>query len=153
MLIQKQPNRWSCLPCSFAIVLGIPVSDLIFAIGHNGSEIIWPTQPEPLCRRGFNVQEILDVLVLDYGKAVTCIDVLPESVSSDTLPPFRPYTQQQAMTRINRYLSRYNGVTTGQCANGARHSMAAINGKLIDPNDGLMKDNLAYTIWSFYIIS
>ena len=58
MKIQKQPNRWSCLPTSFAMILDVDVNELIRKIGHDGSEILWPNLEEPYCRRAFHIEEI-----------------------------------------------------------------------------------------------
>ena len=52
-------NNWSCLPSAFAMCMGVNLQRLIELIGHDGSAIAWPDYPEPLCRRGFHIQEIL----------------------------------------------------------------------------------------------
>lgn len=52
--IQKQPSKFSCLPTSFAIIMGIPVQQFIKCIGHDDV-------------RGFHVQECLSMaLALDW---------------------------------------------------------------------------------------
>ncbi len=61
MKIQKQPNMWSCLPTAFAMVLDIPVNQVIQEIGHDGSEITWPELIEPFKRRSFHLQEMSKV--------------------------------------------------------------------------------------------
>lgn len=61
MKLITSPNRWSCLPASFAMALGISFSEMIARIGHDGSEIIWPELPEPQRRRTFHIQECLAV--------------------------------------------------------------------------------------------
>jgi hypothetical protein len=41
--------------------LDLPVFQLIRAIGHSGDEIVWPGMPDPQCRRGFHIQECIDI--------------------------------------------------------------------------------------------
>lgn len=53
-----QPNRWSCIITSYAMVLDKPIEMLIELVGHDGSEIIWPTQSEPKCRAGHTHHEM-----------------------------------------------------------------------------------------------
>jgi len=66
MLIQRQPNRWSCFPTAFAMLMDIEVKELIEVIGHDGSEIIFPDLPEPYRRRGFDYTETM-IACLDFG--------------------------------------------------------------------------------------
>lgn len=50
---------WSCTLDAFAMSLEVSQKELIDLIGHDGSEILWPEEPEPQCRRGFHLQELL----------------------------------------------------------------------------------------------
>jgi hypothetical protein len=56
MIVQDYPNGWSCFPTALAILLNIPVSEIIKDIGHDGSEIIFP---EPNNRRGFCYRDLV----------------------------------------------------------------------------------------------
>jgi hypothetical protein len=68
MKIQKQKNSWSCLPTSLGMILDENVDNIIIEIGHNGSEIIRPGEPEPYNRRGFHIQELVKIcLHRDYA--------------------------------------------------------------------------------------
>lgn len=58
MQLLRQVNRWSCLPTALAMLADVSLEDVLDKIGHDGSEIIFPTLPEPLCRRSFTVEEI-----------------------------------------------------------------------------------------------
>lgn len=49
--IQKQPSKFSCLPTAFAIIMGIPVTNIIDGIGHDDA-------------RGFHVQECLSFALM-----------------------------------------------------------------------------------------
>jgi hypothetical protein len=76
MEIQVQPNRWSCLPTAFAMVLDIPVSQIFDYLGHNGEAIVWPQLEEPRCRRSFHIQEMID-FCFSKKYSVTGIDAIP----------------------------------------------------------------------------
>src|SRR5260221_108718 len=78
MNLQKQPNRWSCLPTAFAMVLDISVKEVITEIGHDGSEIVYPNLEEPKCRRAFHIQELID-FAISIGVSVVPIEPLPSS--------------------------------------------------------------------------
>lgn len=68
MKLVESPNRWSCLPCSFAMALDISLSEMLGRIGHSGDAIVWPDLPEPLRRRTFHIQECTAVcLYLGFG--------------------------------------------------------------------------------------
>ena len=76
MELQQRPEPWMCMPLAFAMALDMPVADLLAAIGHDGSEIVFPSLPEPLCRRCFHVQELIQV-ALSRGLAVTPVELFP----------------------------------------------------------------------------
>ena len=73
MRLQQSPIRGTCLPTSFAMAMGIPVADIFAALGHDGSEVLWPDLPEPTCQRGFHVQELIR-LAVKCGWSVTPIE-------------------------------------------------------------------------------
>ena len=62
--LQKQPNRWSCVPTSLAMLLDRPVSEIIPLFGHDGSDEV-PTNP--FGRRCFYDLECVQVA---YGLGV-----------------------------------------------------------------------------------
>lgn len=59
MKLQHQPNPASCLVTSFAMVLNVPVEDLIRQIGHDGMEVLFPENDYPNHLRGFHIQELI----------------------------------------------------------------------------------------------
>lgn len=78
MKLQQHPNPWMCVPLSFAMALDVPVADLLVALGHDGSKILYPRLPEPACRQGFHIQELIQV-ALKQGLAVTPVELFPVS--------------------------------------------------------------------------
>ena len=81
MRLLRKPERWMCLPASFAMVLGLPLSVIFDEIGHDGSQIVKPELPEPMCRRGFHPQELIH-LCLNHGHAATRVELYPVLCSS-----------------------------------------------------------------------
>lgn len=145
MLLQMSPNRWSCLPNSFANALEVPISDIFDFVGHDGSEIIWPELSEPFCRRSFHIQEMIAYAHYCHKLSITEFQAIYGSVPSQSnTNPFKrrsPYLESLLMGE------NYIGVLTG-----FYHQMAhavAWNGyeKLI--YDGSRK----YTIDNFNIQS
>jgi len=91
MRLQRKPERRMCLPTSFAIALDMPVEAVLAEIGHDGGKIVNPLLPEPLCRAGFHVQELIDVC-LRHGLAVTPIELCP------VLSPGPRYEPREVLT-------------------------------------------------------
>lgn len=128
MIIQQSPNRWSCLPTSFAMVLGHQVGELLLRIGHDGSEIIWPALPEPLRRRSFHIQELIAQAWM-LGWSVTAIEARPQLVGAVGVEPLdvqAPWFMQA--------LSESEGVLTGRTLRGQAHAVAWDGRNCYDPN-------------------
>lgn len=77
MELIKQPNRWSCMPTSLAMVLGTDVDSIIKAIGHDGSMIVDPTLPEPQCRQGFHIDELVYVALRYHAICLVQFSAVP----------------------------------------------------------------------------
>ena len=84
MKLQMQPERWQCAITSFAMVLDLPVAELIRRVGHDGSKIIFPDLPEPKNRRGHNIYELVRIAT-NCGYAVTPIPLQPAIAKGDDL--------------------------------------------------------------------
>jgi hypothetical protein len=133
MLKQYSPNKWSCLPTAFAMVIDRYVEDLIKDIGHDGSEIIWPELPEPYCRRSFHIQEILQT-IWGYGVLAMPIQVSPVSMSHGSTRPYRVPVQFSPETRFRYIMTLASGVLIGETQNGQPHAVAWDGNKIFDPN-------------------
>ena len=94
--------------------------EIMSFLGHDGSEIIWPDQPEPLRRRAFHWEEFTDLLIKNLMIPV----FLPADVSygpdslSKTFEPF------DGVERIEYYLALRPGVLLVETMNGKRHAVA-----------------------------
>lgn len=146
----KSPNRWSCLPTSFAMVLGVDLEKLITEIGHDGSEIIFPDLQEPLRRRAFHIQELIDCAIA-RGIMVTPIEALP--VQGPSASHTFEFAEEQSSQRLTNYLVNYSGVLTGLSQSGNPHAVAwfGIDDKIIDPKDGMPHPLAAFSIQTFWL--
>lgn len=80
MKLITQTNSWSCLLYAFAIVLREDPKTLIEEIGHDGSNILWPTLPEPHCRQSFHLQEMIDCC-FRRNLLVMQVEAVPERIT------------------------------------------------------------------------
>jgi len=76
MKLQAKPTPWSCIGTAFAMVLDISVAEFFGLVGHDGSQIAFPTLPDPMARRGLHIQECI-AACLRLGYAVTPVELFP----------------------------------------------------------------------------
>ncbi len=98
----------NCLAIASAMALGISYNQLIKEIGHDGQAIIFPDLPDPGCRQGFHIQEIIDVAI-DLGVAVTPIEALPFSTPDGQ----KTFGVNFKIKRFQNHLKNARGVITG----------------------------------------
>ena len=121
-----------CLPTAFAMALDMPVADLLAAIGHDGSEIVFPSLPEPLCRRCFHIQEPIQV-ALSRGMAVTPVQLFPVLQPTEVGPLRKTVLYpDNNWRRFEETIRASRGVIDGT---GARygHVVAYDHGRIYDP--------------------
>jgi hypothetical protein len=136
---QVKPFRWACGVTAFAMAIDLPVNQFVDEIGHDGSEVICPSLPEPSGRRGFHEQECITV-ALNHGFACTLIEALPASLFANghkqvVLFPHDAATLGGNRDRFTRYIRNSRGVLTGKTRQ-ARHAVAFDHGLVIDPDNG-----------------
>lgn len=124
MLYVSSPNRWSCLPASFAMILDITFETMIRHIGHDGSEIVHPDLPEPLCRRTFHIDECTLVAVM-LGHSITTLHFMPQLTTDGTHMIDIPMDTD--------YLLRFRGVLTGR-GRDVGHAVAWDGTYVYDPS-------------------
>ncbi len=145
MLLQKQPNEWSCLITAFAIALNEPLEKLLDMIGHDGSEDIHPHLSIPYCKRSFHIQEIIDV-GFELGYAIIQIDLeLVQSVDGNV------WSAGFLHQRFAQYLTNYIGVLTGIGREGKPHAVAWNGHQCLDPN-GTQYNIDDFDVDTFYLI-
>lgn len=129
-MIQLQPTRTMCLPTAFAIVMGIPVADLIKDIGHDGSEEVWKDQTYPSSCRGFHPQEIIDCCM---KRGFLVMEIESKSILGNPRNPLRVNVFDNPVERLKWWLG-FSGVLSGETQHGKRHAVAWVDSKIIDPS-------------------
>lgn len=77
MKLQKQTSD-NCMLYSFAMALDSDVESLVKELGHDGTEVWWPSLIGSQSKRSFNPQEFVDVC-LNRGYSLTLVEFLPRS--------------------------------------------------------------------------
>jgi hypothetical protein len=155
MKLQKQPNKWSCLVTSFAMVLDIAVETAMIMIGHNGSEVIFPLEADPKKRRSFHIQEMVD-LCYNLGKCVIPIEGLPV-YGIKYEDPRHLLIIEKAIDRVDKYLSKEDGVLTGIVIkdDGSKRHAVAWNHKeamIYDPNGIVHPLSTEFRLETFWMV-
>lgn len=131
-----KPNKWSCEITAYAMATNKPISEFIRLIGHNGSEVIWPSLQEPMCRRGFHHQELIMASML-LGFTVTPFELIPASMPTPAIEYTngKPFLIDTTMRRdmFLRLLDNRRGVLTGRCR-VSHHAVTFFKGLIIDPD-------------------
>ena len=139
-----QPNSWSSLPCAFASIVKKDVGDVFDFLGHDGSEIIFPTLRDPFCRRGFHIQEMYSwCLWQNY-----CVSTFTTHIG---FQPTEGHSVVYPSTRIEEYVHHYFGVFTGQLPDGSLHSIAWDGQRAMDPSDGMIKILDDFAVTQFHV--
>jgi hypothetical protein len=108
------------------MLLNRPLKDILRDIGHDGSEIWFPDEPDPKNRRGFTTQEFIDVA---YYHGIAMIEILqPEYWDGTNLDsrklveefPFHGNFEQ----RILYYMQQADGLITGRYNMESVHMVA-----------------------------
>jgi len=129
MILIRQPNKWSCTACAFAMACGITLEEFIKRIGHDGSEILFPNLPEPQRRKGFPFPECVQVC-LNLNFSATPIDFNPICFND----PDHSYELNQGYF-IYDMLREFRGVISGK---GIRtyHTVGWDTKRIYDPSLG-----------------
>ncbi len=138
------------MPLAFAMALDTPVADLLAAIGHDGSEVVFPTLPEPSCRRCFHIQELIQV-ALSRGFAVTPVELFPVLQPTEVGPFHKTvFYADNNWRRFEATIQNSRGVIDGT---GARlgHVVAYDHGHIYDPRSPVYEySRLACEAHQFY---
>jgi hypothetical protein len=141
--LQRKPFRWGCAIASLAMVLDVPAEQLVREIGHDGSQIVWEGLPEPLCRRGFNPQELIDCC-LNRGLAVTEIQAFPVFDCPGRLPQVQRLTvlfgaePLENWKRFTSHIASSCGILFGRGLH-CEHAVAYDLGEIYDPDGSIFE--------------
>jgi len=112
------------------MALDTPVADLLAAIGHDGSEIVFANLSEPLCRRCFHIQEPIQV-ALTRGFAVTPVELFPV-LQPTKAGPHKTVLYPDNWRRFEETICTSRGVIDGTGASHG-HMLAYDHGRIYDP--------------------
>lgn len=87
---QRPPERGLCLVTSFAMILDVPVTELLAELGERWKSYAFPNLPQPYCFRGIHIQELVQI-ALARGYALTPVELMPAVAPPQ---PINPETQQ-----------------------------------------------------------
>jgi hypothetical protein len=144
---QLQPNPAACLVTAFAMVIGVPVAELIEQLGHDGTAIAFPEQKGANQLIGFHVQE-LTWAMMQREYAVVTFEPLPVARSGDVVHQYgpNPFFEHAMMA--------FSGVLCGQTSRGTEHAIAwsAIDSRPTDPRTATKIDEINVMIRTFYAV-
>jgi hypothetical protein len=128
-LIKK--NKWECLLYSFAMAMEISPSELVRLLGHDGGGIISGGE-----RRGFHVQEFIQVAITEQSQTITPVEFCPVS----------KYTSGMTLISVDMaiwsrfvldQIKAHRGVITGLgLKSKGGHAVAFDKGTIYDPDGG-----------------
>jgi hypothetical protein len=123
---------------------GISVETIIEAVGHDGSEIIYPDLDEPYCRRSFHIQEMINVCMLSN------IGVIPIQTNPVSYVDSEHIYNLPDMRIMDWYTNLYSGVMVGLGLQGRPHAIAW-DKKLVHDSNGLVYSLDKFRIETFFI--
>lgn len=148
MQLLVQPNKWSCLPTSLAMVIDEPFDKVIDTIGHDGSGILYPEYGvDPLQRRAFHILEITYAAwQLDWS-LVGFENIYFEPLGKDV--GGKEYTIDEI---IEPLLKSHNAILIGELR-GNSHAVAwnAARGVVHDPTSGTRYERNLFDIHSVHV--
>ncbi len=118
MELLLQPNVWSCLPTSFAMVIDKTPKDAFDYLGHDGSEILIPGFEDPVGRKGFHIQEMIAWCLSMHYYPVEVI-AQPMTAYSEDRHSFYDNTKL-----LEEQLDKRNGVLIGFTEDQKYHAVA-----------------------------
>lgn len=146
MQLIRSPNQWSCTACAFAMVCNLTLDEVLLGVGYDGSEVLFPDLPEPLCRKGFPFPDCIR-LCLYRGLSVTPVDLEPECT-----PDGIHYFKLDHKEFVQRMLEKYQGVIQGK-GNKVLHAVAWDRKQIYDPSIGIYDfENHYFTPERFWVI-
>ena len=128
----QQPNRWSCMATSFAMVLDTTVDEVFRYTGHDGSDIAFPSLPEPHRRRGHTLYEMIH-FALSKGISVVPFEPSYEHISLHSGGKQKVLLNSEL---IDAFYKQSDMVLLGRMPHGASHAgtWSSYDDRVFDPN-------------------
>lgn len=147
LIPQMQPNPAACMVTAFAMVIGVPVAELMSQIGHDGTAVGFPEQSGADRYLGYHIQELTWAL-MEREYAVVTFEPLPVSWCGDSEHRYseNPFFESAMMS--------FSGVLCGTNARRSEHAVAwsAIDKRSTDPGRALKMPEINITIRTFYAV-
>lgn len=150
MKLIKQPNKWSCLPTAFAMILDIELDYILRYLGHDGSNIVDINSPEPFNRRSFHIQELQE-FIWHHGFFLTPFEANPCLLIKDNFSPIFIRDIKKSNKIMKKLLRENMGVIIGEPQHNKKHAVAWNKRLIYDPN-GLRYPLEEFPIETFYIV-
>jgi hypothetical protein len=112
------------------MAMGVPITELLAKIGHDGSAIIFPALSEPQCRQAFHPQECV-LAALACGHGFVHFEWQPVS-TPDGFHTHEPKMDHDWM--ISKIIQGPTVAVGFMPKSGRRHAVAIEGGKVYDPN-------------------
>ncbi len=141
MKLLKQSGH-KCILYSAAMVLNENTLVLEQEIGHDGQEVVYDDLVEPMCLRGFHIQEILGCF-LARGKGLMLIEAMPRSGPQGHSELWHTiFSESKASRRFIRLLQGRQAILIGQNPeSGGNHAYAWDGYKVYDPLGRILELN------------
>ena len=133
MKLINQPNSWSCMAAAAAMVFDCEIEDVYTWADHNGSEVIHHGLTPPACFKGFHMQEIVDIGLLN-GFSMMHIEAQPVQTpdGKHTHDITKWGLFKDCEQRFEHYIDNNQGILIGK-AQKFWHAVAFDNGMVYDP--------------------
>lgn len=126
-----------CVLASLCMVLDISPGMAITALGHDGSEIVFPDAVGKYRMRGISQQECLDVAWEFNHVLVAIFPAVILSPGPGHSHPLHIYTAEQSNRRARMYMDAGPCMIYGVIAGKYRHCVACDGGIIYDPGGRL----------------
>ncbi len=116
------------------MALDIPVKVALNLIGHDGSDLVFPGLEEPMCRRGFHSQELVELAMMG-GFWPTPYQLFPSTKSEGGCYLYTVYSSQgdERYQKFASVIQTTAGVLEGKGIS-CHHAVAYDHGRIFDPD-------------------
>lgn len=116
------------------MALDVSVEELTALLRHDGSEILFSGLPEPACRRGFHIQELIHVAIC-LNRSVTPYELVPAIAPTGFNPALWGHAIGSTYRRsfFEHLIREHRGVITGRTPT-TNHAVAFKVGQIYDPD-------------------
>lgn len=134
----RQRFRWECAAASTAMLCGATIQEVIDFCGHDGSDVVLPNLPTPMCHRGFAMEEMVD-FALTKGIGLVQVNAFPV-VTPDGEHERDLWSEAYCEERMQSYLEYHTGLLIGRVKSPSANWHVIVwdheKGLFVDPRTG-----------------